>query len=135
MVKKDNGMSIGEKIRHLRNLKGLSQENLAKELGITQVAYGDIERNRVDFTYGRLEKIAELLGTDVIGLLSYGERIANFFDNCNGSGYNVNNTNYGNDAKELKHQLEKAELQIKLLQAEKEKAEMETLYWKEKVPK
>lgn len=47
----------------------------------------------------------------------------------------MNNTVNNYDAKELKHQVEKLELQIKLLQAEKEKAEMEATYWKEKVQK
>lgn len=36
-------MKIGDKIRSLRIIKGYSQENMADILGISSIAYGDIE--------------------------------------------------------------------------------------------
>lgn len=41
-------MKIGDKIRSLRMIKGYSQENMADILGISSIAYGDIERNKTD---------------------------------------------------------------------------------------
>ena len=40
-------MEIGTKIRKVREIKGLSQENLADELGMSVTGYGKIERNEV----------------------------------------------------------------------------------------
>jgi XRE family transcriptional regulator, regulator of sulfur utilization len=53
-------MTIGEKIRSLRTIKGYSQENIADILGISSIAYGDIERNKTDVSYSRLEQIAKV---------------------------------------------------------------------------
>ena len=44
---------IGEKIRKIRTLKGLSQENMATMLEISLVAYGDIERCKTNLTNSR----------------------------------------------------------------------------------
>ncbi len=53
-------MTIGEKIRGIRTLKGLSQENMAEMLGLSLLSYGDIERGKKDVNMNRLEQIAEL---------------------------------------------------------------------------
>jgi transcriptional regulator with XRE-family HTH domain len=37
-------MTIGEKIRGIRDLKKLSIENMAEMLGLSVLAYGEIER-------------------------------------------------------------------------------------------
>ena len=37
---------IGEKIRKIRTLKGLSQDYMAEKLKISQPAYSDIENNK-----------------------------------------------------------------------------------------
>jgi transcriptional regulator with XRE-family HTH domain len=39
--------NIGEKIRQIRDLKGLSQEYISGKLGISQRAYSKIERNEI----------------------------------------------------------------------------------------
>ena len=53
-------MTIGEKIRGIRTLKGLSQENMAEMLGLSLLSYGDIERGKKDVNMNRLEQIAKL---------------------------------------------------------------------------
>jgi XRE family transcriptional regulator, regulator of sulfur utilization len=63
-------MNIGEKIRHIRIQKGLSQENLAEQLRISTTAYGDIERNKTEVSVRRLLKISELLGVEACSLLN-----------------------------------------------------------------
>ena len=135
-------MDIGEKIRGIRSLKGLSQENMAEMLGLSLPAYADIERGKKDLTFRRLEKIAEKLGVTLNDIMNFNERVANFFDQCNtpqvvagvnNGGQSQTANNY--DARELQHQNEKLQLELRLLQAEKEKAEMEARYLKEKYEK
>ena len=44
---------------------------MATQLGIKQAAYSKIERGETDVSYSTLKKIAELLGIDVVSLLSF----------------------------------------------------------------
>jgi transcriptional regulator with XRE-family HTH domain len=134
--------NVGEKIRGIRTLKGLSQQNMADVLGLSLPTYAEIERGKKDVTISRLEKIAEKLGVTLNDILNFNERVANFFDQCdtpqvvagvNNGGQSQTANNY--DARELQHQNEKLQLELKLLQAEKEKAEMEARYLKEKYEK
>jgi transcriptional regulator with XRE-family HTH domain len=136
-------MNIGDKIRGVRLMKELTQENLADELGISLLAYGDIERNKKDVTMRRIEQIAEKLGVSVKDILGYGDAVSNFFDQCSDSKVNTgnNNKNIENnyDQREVLHKLEiqvmkteKLEVEVAKITAQKEKAEMEARYWKEK---
>lgn len=68
-------MDIGTKIRKMREAKGLSQENMATELNLTQNGYGKIERNEVSLKYATLEKIADTLGTTVENIIGYDEKV------------------------------------------------------------
>ncbi|MFN3784313.1 MAG: helix-turn-helix domain-containing protein [Spirosomataceae bacterium] len=129
-------MKVGDKIRDLRMLKKLSQENMAEMLNMSLGAYGDIERNKKDMTLSRLEKIAETLGVSVSDILNFDDKVSNFFDQCNnpqvnsGAKHNTFNNNFDN--KEVQHQLELSLLENQKLQLRAEKAEIETKYWKEK---
>jgi transcriptional regulator with XRE-family HTH domain len=49
-------MEIGTKIRKIREIKGLSQENIAKELSMSITGYGKIERNEVSINFDKLQK-------------------------------------------------------------------------------
>lgn len=52
-------MNIGENIRTLRLSKNLTQQAIAKKIGISVTAFGDIERGKTkDFTVTRLSQIA-----------------------------------------------------------------------------
>jgi transcriptional regulator with XRE-family HTH domain len=55
-------MQLGEKISQIRRAKGISQDAVAKSLGISTTAYAQIERNESDITISRLQQIAETLG-------------------------------------------------------------------------
>jgi XRE family transcriptional regulator, regulator of sulfur utilization len=72
-------MDIGEKIRHIRELKGFSQENLAKEIQLSITAYGDIERGKTSPDLIRLEQIAKVLGVKLKDLINFEEKMNNFF--------------------------------------------------------
>jgi transcriptional regulator with XRE-family HTH domain len=60
---------IIEKIKEHRKKKGLSHENMADELHISQAAYSKIEKNETKLTVDRLYQIAEILETPVYELL------------------------------------------------------------------
>ncbi len=74
-------MDLGTKIRKLRELKGLSQENIATELGMSITGYGKIERNEVNVNVDRLEQISRILGVQVENIIGFDDKVA--FNNYN----------------------------------------------------
>ncbi len=129
-------MKTGDKIRTIRTLKGLSQENLADMIGISRLAYGDIERNKSAISEERLSQISKALGVNVEDIQNVGETIANFFDQCNGAAGIINgNQNNNYDFREIQHKLEIALLENEKMKVELEKAKIEVELWKSKVGK
>lgn len=58
-------LSVGEKIRGLRNDRGLNQCDLAKRVGMSQASLSEIESGRTNFpASNNLLKIAAVLGVD-----------------------------------------------------------------------
>ena len=139
-------LALGDKIRGIRTLKGLSQENMSEMLGLSLPAYADIERGKKEVTMKRMEEIAEKLEVSVSDILGFGEKVQNFFENCNSINVNAGtykgknkteNNNYGEQ--ELIHKIEVVGLEKQLLQSEidklqlkVEKLELELSYLKEK---
>jgi XRE family transcriptional regulator, regulator of sulfur utilization len=74
-------MNTGEKIRTLRTLKGLSQENLADMIGVSRLAYGDMERGKHEISTTRLEQIATALGVTTEEIEAVEEKVSNFLVN------------------------------------------------------
>jgi transcriptional regulator with XRE-family HTH domain len=106
-------MTIGDKIRGMRLLKGLSQENMAAMMDMPLLAYGEIERGK-DIKLSRLNQIAEKLNVPSAEIVRFGETVSNFFDQCNGvvglnNGQQINHY----DIKGIEHQLEKLQLELK----------------------
>ena len=60
---------VGNKIRQLREQKGLSQDSIAMELGITQPSYARLEKDDSRINIVRLIQIANLLKTTVAELV------------------------------------------------------------------
>ena len=134
-------MNTGEKIRGIRLLKGLTQENLAESLNISRNAYSEIERGVSDLNESRLKQIADVLNVSPNDIHNFEDKKSIFFENCNGAvGVSHKTTqNINSNNKDLQHQIEILELQLKnqqleieKLQAEKDKAELEAKYWREK---
>jgi transcriptional regulator with XRE-family HTH domain len=76
-------VKLGERIRKVRLLKGLSQQNMADELGITVASFSNIERGTTNINVDRLFKISQLLDFNASELL-YDESVnttINFNDN------------------------------------------------------
>ena len=67
-------MSVHEKIRLIRETKGLTQEQLAEKLKMSPSAYGDIERGDSDIKLSRLKKISESLEVKLSELFELSEK-------------------------------------------------------------
>src|SRR6202012_4779181 len=107
-------LHIGRKISRIRELRGMKQEALAAELGISQQAVSKIEQS-AEVEEEALEKIAKVLGVSVEGLKHFTEdsvfnNINNFHDNSIQNNFNP---------------IEKViELYERLLASEREKIEL-----------
>jgi transcriptional regulator with XRE-family HTH domain len=66
-------MQIGEKIRKIRELKGLKQENIATAVGMSVTAYGNLERGTTPLPYDKLEEIAKALEVTVADIVTMPE--------------------------------------------------------------
>ncbi len=64
-------MKVGEKIRKIRELKGIKQDTMADLLGITQTTYSKIERNETELSLTRLTQIAKELGVKEEDILTW----------------------------------------------------------------
>ncbi|MCC7333207.1 MAG: helix-turn-helix transcriptional regulator [Flavobacteriales bacterium] len=62
--------NIGAKIRQIREIKGLSQDYVATELGISQPSYARLEKEDERISIIRLINIAEILKTSVAELIN-----------------------------------------------------------------
>lgn len=70
--------SFRERIKELRLRSGKSQQDVAKDLGVSQVTVFKLETGKVKVKEEHLQKFAELYNTSVEELLS-----DNFLDKCN----------------------------------------------------
>lgn|GEM_PF-618670 len=128
-------MILGDKLRTLRQIKGYSQEKMASLLEMSPVTYGNIERNKGDISMGKLEQIAQILGITVQDILTFGDKVSNFFDKCEQNNFMVGSGNtqmIGQDEKEWQNVLEKLQLEIKVLEAERDKFKAEASLWHER---
>ena len=55
---------VGDKIKHLRDARALTQGELAKKVGITVTALSRIERNQAEPRATTRRKLAQALGVD-----------------------------------------------------------------------
>ena len=111
-------MPIHEKIRLLRQVKGLTQEEVAERLNLSVNGYGKIERGNCDINLHRLEQLAEVFGVEPIELLGTVDRnVFNYSCTNNMSTHmeTQNNTNYSTlEHSELHSEIEKQQLIIQL---------------------
>lgn len=78
---------IGNKIRQVRERMGLSQDNLANELGITQPSYARLEKDDERISIPRLIQIASFLKTTVGELID--EKAKTIVNNNNNENANT----------------------------------------------
>jgi transcriptional regulator with XRE-family HTH domain len=63
-------MNVGERIKKVREIKGLSQKQVAINLGMNPSQYSKIENGKVDPQISSIEKIAKALGVDISAVFS-----------------------------------------------------------------
>lgn len=64
-------LNIGENIRKFRELKNITREQMAAELGLSLSGYSKIERNETDLTLTRIQQIAEIMDIDISKILNF----------------------------------------------------------------
>lgn len=82
---------IGTKIRNIRVAKGLTQENIAEQLGMSHSGYAKIERGEVDMNISRLEQIAQKFCVDLAEIVQTNE-VNNFNNHGTCSAFGMNAT-------------------------------------------
>ncbi len=108
-----------ENIRKIRAVKGLSQQNIADELKISQRHYGRIEKGDVDLTFSVMCKIAEILNVKIQHLIGMEEML--IFNNYNqpqkdGHFTAYNATEIDNISKLYERIITEKDISIKLLE-------------------
>ena len=127
---KTNRTHLGRKISRIRELRGMKQEALAAELGISQQAISKLEQSE-EIEDSTLEKIAKVLGVTCDAIKSFTEEsIFNYFNNFSDNSINQgpigsHNTCNFNPLDELIKSLNaNKELYERLLASEREKVEI-----------
>lgn len=108
-------LNLGNKIRILREIKGLSQENMARSLAISQQAYQKIEDGTTRVTIERAQQISEELGMELDALLNFNP--STYLFNCTQSAgviSEINNNYYGHEELISKYEKQLAELKAEL---------------------
>lgn len=117
--------AIGKNIRVFREIKGFTQDYMAKKIGISQRTYSNIEADKSKVDVDLIKSIAGVLEIDPITLLSFDSKT--LFNNCQNSG-NLN-TYHQTLAKESEAQKE----HIKQLQSEVHFLREEVIFLREQV--
>ena len=117
---------IGRKISRIRELRGMKQEALAAELGISQQSVSSLEQSE-QIEDEKLEKVAKILGVSKEAIENFSEEaIVNYFNTFNNT---VSSSNFGHHNTCTFNPLDKLvdsyeenkKLYERLLEAEKEK--------------
>ncbi len=108
---------IGRKISRIRELRGMKQETLAEELGISQQSISHIEQSET-LEDEKLEKVAKVLGVTKEAIENFSEE--NVFNIINNT-FQDNSSNNNNYLCTINPIEKIVELYERLLKAEKEK--------------
>ena len=66
-------MSIGKRIKKLRELRNYTQSYMSIQLEISLSAYSKIERDETEISLKRLEQISKILNVSVNGIMQFDE--------------------------------------------------------------
>lgn len=116
-------MNIGDNIKKFRELKNITREQLASELGLSVSGYSKIERGEIDLTVSRVQEIAQILEVDVSQILNFdATQVFNISNNhlVQGFGSNVKNNNHTDEYREKYIKMLESEIErLKTLIGEK----------------
>lgn len=119
---------IGRKISRIRELRGMKQEFLAMEMGVSQQTISNMEQSEI-IDKDKLELVAKVLGVTKEALENFSEELAinyfntfndNSFSNSQGT-FHPNNCTFNPLDKLVEAYEENKKLYERLLEAEKEK--------------
>lgn len=117
---KSSKMHIGRKISRIREIRGIKQDFLAIELGVSQQTISKIEQSE-DIDDAMLEKIAGVLGVSAEAIKNFSEEVLIFHI----QNMNDNSTAYSYNYQCQYNPLDKVvELYERLLTSEREKIEL-----------
>ena len=68
-------MNLAKNLRKIRELKGLSQQSVASELGMSQRQYSWLESGEVDIKLTAIERMCTILDIPITELLTFDETI------------------------------------------------------------
>ena len=125
-LKQPQKMHIGRKICRIREIRGIKQEFLAQELGVSQQQVSRLEQSET-IEEEVLEKIAKVLNVSPDGIKNFNEEalINNINSSYDNSTFNVNNHCTFNPLDKLMEMIEEnKKLYERLLASEKEKVEL-----------
>ncbi len=90
-------MKIGEKIRMIREMKGISQEAIATNLNISPQAYGKIEREETKLDFQRITDIAKIMNLKAEDIINFdGQNVFNnTFNHTSTGNFNINSNKEG----------------------------------------
>jgi len=115
-------LHIGRKISKIRELRGMKQETLAAELGVSQQTVSKIEQSE-EVENEALSQIAKVLGVTPDAIKSFSEDgIINYFNTFNDNSFN--NGAYNAFSCNFNPIEKVVELYERLLQSEREKVEL-----------
>lgn len=123
---KSSKMHIGRKISRIREIRGIKQDYLAIELGVSQQTISKIEQSE-EVEDSTLEKISKVLGVSPEGIKNFNEEslINNINSSYDNSTFNVNNHCTFNPLDKLMEVVEENKsLYERLLASEREKIEL-----------
>ena len=118
---KTSNMHIGRKISRIRELRGMKQESMAIELGISQQTVSKIEQSEI-VEPETLDRIARVLGVSAEGIKHFTEE--SVFNNINNFHDNSIQNNFNPIDKLLEVIEENKKLYERLLQSERDKIEL-----------
>lgn len=95
-------MTIGYKIKKIRDLKNFTQEYMADKLGMSVAGYGKLERDEADIPFSRLEQIAKVFNLKVEDVTSFDEKfIFNNYGTAHDKSFSVNYQSVSEKEREL----------------------------------
>jgi transcriptional regulator with XRE-family HTH domain len=62
---------VADNIKKLRELKSITRDKIASDLGMSVSNYSKIERGEIDLTISRVQEIADVIGVDFSQILSF----------------------------------------------------------------
>ena len=120
-------MDVGKNIRHLRELKNLSQENMAAQMDISQRTYSDYEIKGNKISIEVLLKIANILETNLATILDL--KVENIFNNNGKEISTLNNSITNNGIADKERNLYEAIILEKEKRIEEKDAIIKKIGW------